>query len=378
MIITGIEIWPVRIPYKSAYTTSRGTVRHAEGVVVRIVTDTGLSGLGEASFLFPDRSGETVETVPVILKHRLGPLLLGADPLDIDGALGLLDRACCEQYSFPYSRAALDIALHDIKARAHDVSVAALLGDVQRPRLAVGRSLPIAPPDELVQRAVTLREQGYRGLTLKGSADWRADVERFLAVRHAMGDGFPLEIDPNQAYSVDDAISLVTALEPHGLANLEQPCAWWDLEGMARVTAATSVTVAADESVMCSADVSRVARMHAANMVTIKLARVGGISEGLRMVEAARTAGLACNMGSKHTLGIGTAAILHFCASVDHMSEPIGYGSPLERFADDVICEEIQLADGVATVPDGPGLGVTLDEDKLRCYQVGSRLEVRA
>jgi len=201
VIITGIEIWPVRVPYKSAYTTSRGTVRHAEGVVVRIVTDTGLAGLGEASFLFPDRSGETVETVPLILERRLGPLLLGADPLDIDGALGLLDRACCEQYSFPYSRAALDIALHDIKAREQDVPVAVLLGGVQRPRLAVGRSLPITPPDELVACAVALREQGYRGLTLKGSADWRADVERFLAVRRAVGDEFPLEIDPNQAYS---------------------------------------------------------------------------------------------------------------------------------------------------------------------------------
>jgi len=373
MIVTGLEIWPVRIPYKAAYTTSRGTIRNAEGVVIRISTAAGIAGLGEASFLFPDRSGETIETVPEILQHRLGPLLIGTDALDIEGTMARFDSACGEQYTFPYSRAAIDIALHDVAGRAQDLPVASLIGGINRPRLEVGRSLPIAPPEEIVGAARALREQGYRGLTLKGSADWRGDIDRFIAVRGAVGDDFPLEIDPNQAYSVKQAIAVARALEPHGIANIEQPCAWWDLEGMARVTAATSVTIAADETVMCCADVSTVARMHAADMVTIKLARVGGITEGRRMVDAARAAGLACNMGSKHTFGIGTAAILHFCAAIRHVSEPLGYGSPLERFVDDVIEEQIPFADGIASLPPGTGLGVTLSEEKLARYTVGSK-----
>ena len=163
-----------------------------------------------------------------------------------------------------------------------------------------------------------------------------------------------------------------------GLRTWSSPCAWWDLEGMARVTASTPVTIAADESVMCSADVAMVARMRAADMVTIKLARVGGIAEGRRMVEVARAAGLACNMGSKHTFGIGTAAILHFCAAIEHVSEPIGYGSPLERFEDDVIVDPIPFAEGTASIPSGSGLGVTLDEDKVRRYTVGTKRLVRA
>ena len=123
MKITALEIWPIRIPYKSPYTTSRGTVRQAEGVILRIATDVGIPGVGEASFLFPDRSGETIETVPEILEHRLGPLLIGRDPTDIEGALDALDGACCETFSFPYSRAAIDIALHDLVGKATDVPV---------------------------------------------------------------------------------------------------------------------------------------------------------------------------------------------------------------------------------------------------------------
>jgi L-alanine-DL-glutamate epimerase-like enolase superfamily enzyme len=141
---------------------------------------------------------------------------------------------------------------------------------------------------------------------------------------------------------------------------------------MARVKAATRVTITADESVMCAVDVATVARMRAADMVTIKLARVGGIREALRMVEVARSAGLGCNMGSKHTFGVGTAAILHFCAAIDYVSEPLGYGSPRERFVDDIIEEEIPFARGIASAPEGAGLGVTLCEETLERYCVGA------
>jgi len=371
--ITGLEIWPIRIPYQTAYTTSRGTVRNAEGVIVRIATDASIEGVGEASFLFPDRSGETIETVPEILQHRLGPLLIGRDPTDIEALAAALDNAWGERFTFPYSRAAIDIALHDLVGKARDMPVAALIGGVRRERFEVGRSLPILPSEELVEAACARHEEGYRGLTFKGSADWRGDIERFIAVRRALGDEIALEIDPNQAYSVDEAIEVARALEPYGIANIEQPCAWWDLEGMARVTAATPVTITADETVMCSADVAMVARMKAADMITIKLARVGGITEARRMVDAARAGGLACNMGSKHTFGVGTAAIFHFCAAVEHVSEPLGYGSPHERFVDDVIEERIPFADGMASLPHGTGLGVTLSEEKLARYCVGSK-----
>jgi muconate cycloisomerase len=378
MIVTGMEIWPIRIPYRNPYSTALGRATHAEGIIIRLRTDQDLSGIGEASFLFPDRSGETIDTSVRVLHRSFGPRLIGKDPLDLGRILEDLDAAIGDQFSLPYSRTAIDLALHDLIGKALGVPLVRLLGGALRDRLTVGRSLAIKPLDEIVAHAQGLAAKGYKMLTLKGSRDAPADIQRFLAVRRALGDDFPLEIDPNQAYSVKAAIHVARVLEGAGLANLEQPCAWWNLAGMARVTRASSVPVTADESVMSPADVMTVARMQAADMVTIKLARVGGIVQARRMVAVAEAAGLACNMGSKHTFGVGTAAIVHFAAAHGAITEPLGYGSPLERFVDDVIVGEIPFANGIVRIPDGPGLGVVLDDAKLRKYSDQGMLEVSA
>lgn len=376
MKITGLDIWPVRIPYLKPYTTSQGTISQGEGVIIAVHTDEGLTGIGETSFIFPDRSGETVETVPLILQQRLGPALLGKDPFDTEGIMHALDACACEEHSFPYSKAAIDLALLDLMGKALQLPVAKLIGGIHRDAMEVGRSMSIKPVDELVADAEKLRNEGYKLLTLKGSRDWQTDVQRFIAVRKAVGPDFPLEIDANQAYNVKNAIRLIQELEPYELANLEQPCEWWNLEGMAQITSASTVPITADESVSNSVDVSNVVKLRAADMVTIKLARVGGIRGAQNMVAVAEAGGLYCNMGSKHTFGVGTAAIIHFCAAQNRVIEPLGYGSPLERFVDDVIIEAIPFSDGIVKLPEGPGLGVSLDMKKLGKYSNHQRISV--
>jgi L-alanine-DL-glutamate epimerase-like enolase superfamily enzyme len=237
-----------------------------------------------------------------------------------------------------------------------------------RRTMKVGRSLSIKPLPELVSHAERLAQEGYYGLTLKGSSDWRGDQARFIALRKALGPDFPLEIDPNQAYAVADAIRLVKALEPYDLANLEQPCPWWDLDGLQRIQQASSVPVTADESVMCPSDALQIIKRQAASQITLKLARLGGILAAKKVLTVADAGGLTCNMGSKHPFGIGTAALLHFCAAHAQVVEPLGYGSPLERFVDDILDTPIPFAQGVVTLPEGVGLGVSVDRHKLKLY----------
>ena len=375
MIIQKFEVWSIKIPYRKQYISSRGRLIDGQGVILRLTSDTGIQGFGEASLLFPDRSGETVETIVEILLRHISPIVLGEDVFQFESILQRLGLIAGDAFSFPYSRAAVDIALHDLRARAVNLSLAQSLGGISRKHMQVGRSLSILSRDEMVEQARSLYKQGYKMLTLKGSADWQVDIERFLAVRDALGPDYPLEIDPNQAYSVKGAIALVRRLESAGLQNLEQPCAWWDLEGLKRITDASSVTVSADEAVMCPSDVMRVARLEAADMVTLKLARIGGIWQAQKMLHVAEAAGMACNLGSKHTFGVGTAALLHFAASHPYISEPLGYGSPLEYFSDDIIKEKIPFSDGMVSLPEGIGLGVTLDDDKLAKYSQGCRHE---
>ena len=119
---------------------------------------------------------------------------------------------------------------------------------------------------------------------------------------------------------------------------------------------------------MSPVDAMQVARRSAADMITIKLAKSGGIRNSMIILEIARAAGLSCNMGSKHTFGVGTAALLHFAAAFPEVGETVGYGDARERFVGDVIAEDLAISGGEATLPSGTGLGVSLDPKRLATF----------
>jgi len=346
-------------------------------LLLKVHTENGLVGLGEASLggMGPDRSGEMPFTSFEVLQQRVAPKLLGKDAMKMGDILDSLYKLGTEKYVFPYTRAAVDIALHDLVGKAKKLPVYKLLNPlVEAPPapFKVGRSLGVKPAPELVTEAKRLLEtHGYHGFTCKGCDDVDGDIERFIALREALGPDFPLEIDPNQAYSVKDAVRVVKALEPHGLSCIEQPVAWFDLQGMAEVQAASSVTLAADEALMIPEDVNRIAKMKAAKWVTIKVAKLGGLREASRIYRQALDLGLGCNLGSKHPFGVGTAAVAHFCAAHPMVEQPLGYGAPLERFVDDILeAPGIHFEKSLLHVPQGPGLGVTVDQSKLEKYAI--------
>ena len=367
-VIRRFRLWHVRVPFKSTMRSSRGALDAGEKVILELTTDEEQTGLGEASVIFPSRSGESAATIFVALKGLFGPMLIGRNPLHLARIMDDLEPVSSEQHAFLASKCAIDLALHDLKARILGLSVADLLGGAARERMALSRSLSVMPDHQLIDAAKRLADEGYGLLTLKGTSDWRANIKTALAVHAALPDGVRLEIDPNQAWQPKDTIAVDAALACIDLECIEQPCVWWDLDGMRLVTERATTRIAADEAVLSAADVIRVARMGAADQVTIKLAKSGGIRHSAQMVEAASHAGLTCNMGSKHPLGVGAAAILHFAAAYPAVGSYLGYGSALERFVGDVIRETLQIRDGHAVLPQGPGLGVSLDLAALERY----------
>ena len=366
--IDRVEIWLVSIPYRSEMRSSRGALRHGEKVMLRLGTRDGASGAGEASVIFPGRSGESAGTIFVALRDLFAPALLGRSPLAFTAIMADLRSRCSEEHAFLASLCAVDIALHDLIARSCGVSVAGFLGGARRNVMKLSRSLSIMPREQLVEAACRYAAEGYPLLTLKGSADWRADITNYLAVREALPAGIGLEFDPNQAWTPKGALEVDRALAPAGLVCIEQPCAWWDIDGMRFVTERAMTPIAADESVLSPVDAMQVARRSAADMITIKLAKSGGIRNSMIILEIARAAGLSCNMGSKHTFGVGTAALLHFAAAFPEVGETVGYGDARERFVGDVIAEDLAISGGEATLPSGTGLGVSLDPKRLATF----------
>lgn len=369
MKITKLEVFLFEMAYARPYKLATGVTSVAKRVILKVHTNENIVGFGEASTVFTGRTGESAEIVIVALTKHLGPLLLGEDPFQIQHIWHKLKQASQDHHCFLYSKTAIDIALHDIIGKALNVPVATLLGGVMRSNIGVSRSIPLASPREMAQAAKKLVEAGYKAITIKAGLDPAMDLKCVATIRRAVGNNFPLEVDANQGYRVDVAVQTCSRMEEeYQIINFEQPCQWWDLRGMAELTRRLKATVIADESVYDSAEAMNVVRQNAADAITIQIAKNGGFLQAKRIAAIAGAAGLSCNMGSAHPAGIGTAAMAHFWASTPEIVDFIGYGSPLERFKDDIVKNPISFKNGVVHLPSGPGLGVEVDEKKLRKY----------
>lgn len=371
MKIARIRLYSVAVPYKGgAYVQAHGTVRAAERVICELTTDDGAMGIGETAVVVPERGGETQKSVVTNITDTFAPAILGKDPSNISGIIEDMGHRHQGMTGFLVTRALIDNALYDLMGKVLGVPVHTLLGGIHRDHITVSRSLGVKEPGEMAKDALDRKAAGYAMITLKCGFDPRDDMNRVAAVRDAVGPDYLLEVDVNGGYSADVAVPVLKKMERfYDIRAVEQPVPWWDLDGMAKVAAALHIPVIADESAWTAHDVYQIAQRKAADVVCLKVIKNGGFYLARQMAETAAACGLGVSMGSKHPLGPGTAAILHFAASMPMVSMPVGYGSPHERLVDDIIVETIALENGCVPVPMGPGLGVNLDPEKIRKYQ---------
>jgi L-alanine-DL-glutamate epimerase-like enolase superfamily enzyme len=366
MKITKIRCTMAAIPYGSLYQLASGATRAATRVFVFIETDEGIVGVGETGATVPERGGETMEAIYANITRRFGPLLIGMNPFDIGPIIDKLEKAHWGRTGFLCLKCGIDNALYDIMGKANAQPVAQLLGGIHRTRFRVSRSIGLKPLEEMAETALSLVEKGYAMLTIKVGFDPKQDIERLAAVRDAVGDKFPLEVDANEGYRAETAVPTLKKMQRYGIEAIEQPVPWWDIAGLKRVRMALDVPITADESAYTPQDVINLARQDAVDTICVKPIKNGGFYLSRRIAEVADAAGLGVLMGSKHPMSPGTAAILHFAAAMPMVHDILGYGSPLERFGDDVAVKPVEMnADGTVDLPAGHGLGVEIDPAKL-------------
>lgn len=372
MKITSVQCHRVTIPYRDPYRMAPGETRHKKQIIVLIETDEGITGIGETGVTLIERGGETQEAIYITIKKYFAPMLIGMDPFDIGVIIDKLEGFNQGRTGFLCAKAGIDTAVYDIMGKAVKMPVAKLLGGIHRTRFRVSRSLGVKQPEEMAQDAVRLKSMGYAMLTIKVGFDVREDINRVAAVRDAVGLDYPLEVDVNGAYNVEVAIPTLRKMERYGIEAIEQPVPWWDIQGLKEVRMALDTPITADESAWTPHDVVMLARAGAADTICLKPVKNGGLFLSRRMAEIAESAGMGVLMGSKHPLSPGTSAILHFAAAIPCVHGVLGYGSPMERLADDVCDPPIEMnQDGTVSLPGGPGLGVNLSQEKLRKYTEG-------
>lgn len=376
MKITGIEIFPLTIRFKTVIEESFGTVgKREDDVVIRVYTDEGISGLGEGSTLGPFYSGESQGTVIDIIANYLFPKVLeGENPFNVDLIHHKMDKVV---YGNTVAKAAVDFALHDIIAKSLGIPVYQLIGGCSMNKIPLRFAVGIDKPDKMAEYASEAIKAGFSGIKMKVGLNPAEDVKRVEAIRKAIGPDLVIDVDVNGGYSPKEAIETLNKMAEYAPLLIEQPVRRDDLEGMALVRQQVKVPIGACESALTLPQIIRVIKLEAADFFNYKIDRSGGFFRGKQAVHLIEAAGLFAVGSEQLGFGIEVAAQAHFAASTSILKFPAGFGAGLLKIAGgfdtkgfdgDIVFNSPKIENGFLEVPTGVGLGVELNEEAVTRY----------
>jgi muconate cycloisomerase len=369
MKIVSLESILVDLPTIRAHKLARQTVMQQTLVVLRLQTDAGLEGLGEATTIGGLSYGEeSPESIKSALDCYIAPLVTGFDARNVNHVMAEVDRHIVGNR---LAKSALETALLDVSGKALGVPVHQLLGGKHKDAMECIWGLASGDTGKDIEEVErVLSQKLHRGFKIKvGGRDAESDIAHVSQIAKAVAGRGSLRIDANQAWDELTATRAIAALEAVGVTLVEQPLSKTNLEGMARLTARFDIAIMADEAVSTPHDALAYAKYHAADVVALKIAKAGGLLATKTVAAVAAAGGLALYGGTMLEGTIGTVASLHAFASLPQ-TFPFGtelFGPLLLK--DDIVQERPVYRDFAISVPDKPGLGIDIDEDKLAHYR---------
>ena len=384
MKITAIDAIPFRLPPRRDFKWAGLRVDLGGFVMVRVRTDAGIVGYGEATPLpdwggdFGRHSGETQATVVSMINDVFAPALIGYDPTAVTAARILMDQAAVGNV---YAKCAVDIALHDAWGKIAGLPVYKLLGGAVRDSVPVAHMVGLMNEPEAIQEAIDAIADGLQALQIKGGVDAERDVRLTGLLRRELGAGVSLRLDANQGYrDAKTAIRQVARLAEAGVDLVEQPAA--GLKAMAEVTRQATVPIIADESCWDVNDALDLVGARGADCLSIYLAKAGGFVGARKVAMVAEALNLRCDVNGSIESAIGNAANIHFAlampsvrlASVIPISAPAGqhpFRVGGRYYEDDIAGAPFAVRDGALLPLERPGLGIDIDERKLDQFRCG-------
>jgi len=343
-----------RAPLRHPFVTAARRTEAVEYVVAEVELAGGAVGQGSAAETVAV-TGEDAASILDALDGPLGAALRGAR-----GTIGELSaRIAGAMPGATSAKAALEVALHDAWARAAGRPLVELLGGSAVATMRNDMTVSLEEPATMAERAREAVVAGHEILKIKLGHDIAEDRERLAAVVEAAPSA-RLRLDANQGWLPDQAVEIITGFEADGLPVelVEQPVAAGDVEGLARVTAAVSLPIMADEAVWSAVDAHRLIEARACDLLNIKLAKTGGLRGAIEVAEAARRAGIDCMLGAMMEPRISITAAAHLALAhpaitMIDLDPPAWFASALPRGG--IVQER-----GVLRLSGGPGLGLEL------------------
>ncbi|CAG9184568.1 Muconate cycloisomerase 1 [Cupriavidus laharis] len=366
--ITSVEAILVDLPTIRAHQLAMATMQQQTLVIVRLRCSDGIEGIGEATTIGGLSYGdESPEGIKLAIDTYLAPALAGEDATNVHAAMARLNKVARGNR---FAKSALETALLDAQGKRLGVPLATLLGGAVRTKLPVLWTLASGDTARDIDEAERLlAERRHNTFKLKiGRRSVRDDVAHVSAIKRALGDRARVTVDINQAWNEADAAGGIAMLEAAGIDLIEQPTPREQRTALARLAARFVVPIMADEAVCGPEDAMELARIGGADVFALKIAKSGGIFGMLRTAAVGDAAGIALYGGTMLEGSVGTIAAAHGFCTLPQLAWGTELFGPL-LLKDDVVVQRPEYRDFSLHLPEGPGLGLALDEDKLAHYR---------
>ena len=353
MEITDIRMYHLSVPLKKPFKTALRTVDSAEETVVKIKTDNGLVGIGEAP---PTAviTGDINEGIRGLINKKIKPLFIGEKVDNIDKLHFLLEKSAVNNHS---AKAAVDMAIYDLYGKIYDAPLYKLLGGYQN-KITSDLTISVNSPAEMSEDAKKAVEQGYKTLKLKVGKGMKFDLKRIRAIREAVGPEIEIRLDANQGWEAKEAVQVIKKMEEENLdiELVEQPVKAADFKGMKFVRDNVLTPIMADESLFSAKDCLKLLEIQACDLINIKLMKAGGIYNALKINSIAEAYGIETMLGSMLEAKISVTAAAHLAAAKKNITR-LDLDAP-SLLAEDPVNGGIEIDGPDIYLPDGPGLGI--------------------
>lgn len=353
MRITDIQFERESFGFEKPMKVAFAEIKDMETLLIRITTDEGITGFGEAAPL-AFVTGDNLDSALAVGKE-LRNVLQGQDPVAIGGIHRRMDALYSGNGPI---KCGIDMACYDIAAKAAGMPLYRYLGGDCN-TLHSDVTIGIDTPEGMAAKAIEWTEKGFTILKIKLGEDIGTDLERMKTIRKAVGSTIALRIDANQGWNVKDSIRIIPELEKLDVGIIEQPVAHWDFEGLREIRQAVRLPIAADESCHSPMDAARLAAMRAVDYINIKLMKCGGIYNAIKINAVAEAAGIGCMIGCMGESTLANVAGMHLAAALDNIRE-VDLDA-VYILSDERIHGGFDHMGGRVKLWDTPGIGVTID-----------------
>jgi muconate cycloisomerase len=375
--IDQIETLILDIPTIRGHVLSMATMRTQTAVLVRVKFSDGSEGIGEGTTIGGLSYGpESPEGIQSAIETYIAPGLLGRNSDDVNGAIQLIDKLVKGNR---IAKTAVEIALWDGLGKRLGVPVSQLFGGAVHERLPVAWTLASGNSETDIAEAQQMIEtRRHNVFKLKiGKRAVRDDVAHVARIKEAVGDAASVRVDINTAWSLQDARWGLRGLQEAGCELVEQPVPARYRRAMAELTRSYEIAVMADEALNGPEDALEVVTAQAADVFAVKIGQSGGLKRASEVIAIGQAAGLGLYGGTMLETGLSTVAALQLFSTVDDLAWGTELFGPL-LLTEDILANPIVYRDFCVEIPHGPGIGATLDPDKIDFFRRDGRRSMKA